>query len=55
MCRPTVEDPVEKRGIPVDSVSRDERAGEGAWIVMCKTYGLVWPLILQSDETRDTI
>ena len=54
MCRRTVEDPVEKRGIWVDSVSRDEASGEGAWIVMGKTYGVVWPLILQSDETRDT-
>jgi hypothetical protein len=34
MCRTTVEDPVEKRGIPADSVSRDEAPGEGAWIVM---------------------
>jgi hypothetical protein len=55
MCRVTVEDPVEKRSIPADSVSRHEASGEGAWIVTCKTYRLVWPLILRSDETRDTI
>ena len=55
MCRRMVEDHVEKRGIAADSLSRAEASGEGAWIVMCKTYGLVWPLILQSDETRHTI